>query len=518
MVEFTLRWKSGLLGLVGEKSYRSWTPRQAYLLPPSPLEWLPPKHLVYFVLDVVEQLDLGEIEGAVQGKDHRGERPYTPCMMTALLVYGYCVGVYSSRRIARGTHEDVAFRVISGGEHPHFTTINQFRLDHGAALGRLFVEVLRLCQAAGLVKLGTVALDGTKIKAAASKHKAMSYKRMGEEERRLQEQVAEMMRRAEQADREEDERYGAGQEGEDLPEELARRETRLRRLREAKAALEKEAAEGRAQELRGQAKVQEQRVNNPFLPAHERKRSRTRAAKAAKQADAVEPEKNGLAEQNPEQGELPLHRVASEVDGTPTSAAQRNFTDPESYIMVKDGAYIQAYNAQIVVDAADQIIIAHGVSNQPPDQQYLKPMVARMMDLQVQPPEAFVADSGYYSTDNVQALQERTIDPYIAVGREGAQGAEDVEVRTEAQRVKACMREKLRQGAGKAIYSRRKVIVEPVFGQIQHARGFRRFSQRGRQKVRREWALICMTHNLMKLFRHRMSQGASAVSPACASG
>ena len=458
------------------------------------------------------------MEERVQSKDHRGQRPYALGMMTALLVYGYCVGVYSSRRIARGTQEEVAFRVISGGEHPHFTTINQFRLDHGQALGRLFVEVLRLCQAAGLVKLGTVALDGTKIKAAASKHKAMSYKRMSEEEKRLQEQVAEMMRRAEQADREEDELYGAGQDREELPEELARRETRLQRLREAKAALEKEAAEGRTQELREQAKRQEQRVNNPFLPGHERKRSRTRAAKAAKAADAVEPGKKDQAEEKPQQPELPLHRVASEVNGAPKPTAQRNFTDPESCIMVKDGAYIQAYNAQILVDAAHQIIIAHGVSNQPPDQEYLKPMVARMMDVQDHPPEALLADSGYYSADNVCALQQRQIDPYIAVGREDAQGAEYPEVHTEAQRVKACMREKLRQDVGKAIYSRRKVIVEPVFGQIEQARGFRRFSQRGRRKVRREWALICLTHNLLKLFRHRMSQGPGTLSVACAAG
>jgi hypothetical protein len=318
--------------------------------------------------------------------------------------------------------------------------------------------------------------------------------------------VAELLRRAEQTDREEDELYGPGQEEEDLPAELARRETRLQRLREAKAALEKEAAEGRAEELREQAERQRVRVENELLPAHERKRSRTRAAKASKQADAVAPEKKDEAKKDPEQPELPLHRVASEVDGRPKPTAQRNFTDPESCIMVKDGAYIQAYNAQVIVDAAHQVILAHGVSNQPPDQEYLVPMVERMLSLHEQLPEALLADSGYFSTDNVQALQDHRIDSYIAVGREDAEAVEATDLRTEAQHQKASMREKLRKGTGRAIYSRRKVIVEPVFGQIEQARGFRRFSQRGRAKVRREWALVCLTHNLLKLFRAKLGE------------
>ena len=484
---------------MGEKSYRPWEPRQAYLLPPSPLEWLPAKHLAYFVLDVMEQMNLGEIEDEVQGKDHRGERPYAIEMMTGLLLYAYCVGVFSSRRIARATYEDVAFRVISGGQHPHFTTINQFRLEHGEALGKLFVQGLRLCEAAGLVKLGAVALDGAKIKAAASKHKAMSYKRMNEEEKRLQEQVAELFRRADEVDRAEDALYGVGQDKEDLPAELARRETRLQRLREAKAALEKEAAEGRAEELREQAQRQSAKSEDESLPNHERKRARTRAANSRKQADAIAPEKDCEEKKNSQQPELPLHRVASEVDGKPKPGAQRNFTDPESCIMIKDGAFIQAYNAQVIVDAAHQVIIAHGVSNQPPDQQYLVPMVEKMLSMHSQHPQALLADSGYFSADNVQKVREREIDPYIAVGREStdAGGAPAGQ-----QSAKTLMREKLKGDVGKAVYSRRKVIVEPVFGQIEQARGFRCFSQRGRVKVRREWAFVCLTHNLLKLFRY----------------
>ncbi len=329
----------------------------------------------------------------------------------------------------------------------------------------------------------------------------MSYKRMNEEEKRLQEQVAELLRRADEVDRAEDELYGVGRDKEDLPEELARRETRLQRLREAKAALEKQAAEARAEELREQAQRQNEKSDDESLPAHERKRARTRAAKARGQADAIAPEEDG--ERDSEQPELPLHRVASQVNGNPKPAAQRNFTDPESCLMVKDGAYIQAYNAQIVVDGANQIIIAHGVSNQSPDQQYLVPMVERMLALQGgEVPQAFLADNGYFSGQNVQELQNRDVEPYIAVGRKGAENGSGSP--HSEQGSKARMREKLSTAKGQALYALRKIIVEPVFGQIEQARGFRRFSQRGRLKVGREWALVCLTHNLLKLFRHSL--------------
>jgi len=471
------------------------------------MEWLPKDHLAYFILDVLEQVNLGEIEAEVQAKDPRGERPYAIGMMSGVLLYGYCVGEFSSRRMARATYEDIAFRVLSGGQHPHFTTINQFRLDHGEALGRLFEQVLRLCQAAGMVKLGSVALDGTKIKAAASKHKAMSYKRMGEEEARLKAQVQEWLRRAEETDRREDELYGSGKDEEDIPAELARRETRLQRLREAKEQLEKEAAESRAAELRQQAERQRAKSEDASMPDHERKRSRTRARKAAQQADAIAPKKPEEDRQEPDQPELPLHRAAAEVDGTPKPTAQRNFTDPQSCIMVKDGAYIQAYNAQVVVDEAHQVILAQGVSNQSPDQEYLLPMVERMLDLNDRVPRALLADTGYFSADGVQELEARHIEPYIAVGREGSieQPTAPKDTLSEVQRAR--MRERLNSRAGKAVYSRRKVIVEPVFGQIEEARGFRHFSQRGLMKVRREWTLVCLTHNLLKLFRHRLAEG-----------
>ena len=251
----------------------------------------------------------------------------------------------------------------------------------------------------------------------------MGSKRMNEEVKRLQEQEAELLRRADEVDRHEDELYGPGLDKEDLPEELARRETRLQRLREAKAALEKEATEGRAEELREQAQRQSAKSGDESLPDHERNRARTRAAKARTQAHAFSPEKNGEQKKDSDQPELPLHRVASEVDGTPKPAAQRNFTDPESCIMVKDGACIQAFNAQIVVDAAHQVIMAPGVSNQPPDQEYLVPMVERMLSVEGQAPQALLAESGYFSADNVQTVQERKIGPCIAVGRESTEAA-----------------------------------------------------------------------------------------------
>jgi hypothetical protein len=320
--------------------------------------------------------------------------------------------------------------------------------------------------------------------------------------------VEEMLRRAEQTDKEEDRLYGVGQDEAGLPAEMGRREERLKRIRAAKAELEKEAVEGRRAELLEQAKRQRAKVDDVLLPSHERKRARTRAKKAAQQAAATgDGSKTSGEAGEADQKELPLHRVASEVNGKPKPAAQRNFTDPESCIMVKDGAYIQGYNAQVIVDGAHQVILAHGVSNQSPDQQYLVPMVERMLGCGVQPPEVLLADSGYFSKDNVEHLQNLGVTPLIAVGREGTPAVTSAETSTPSQRVRASMKEKLSSDQGKRAYSRRKVIVEPVFGQIEEARGFRRFSQRGQVKVRREWALICLTHNLLKLFRHSLSKG-----------
>jgi transposase len=500
------------------KSYRPWNPFQAYLLPPSPQEWLPEDHLAYFVLEVVQGLDLSAIERVVRGKDPRGERPYAPQLMVALLLYGYCIGLFSSRRIANATYSDVAFRVIAGESHPHFTTVNQFRLDHHVVLAQLFVQVLRLCQKAGLVKLGHVALDGSKVQANASKHKAMSYERMKSEEARLRAEVENLLSRADAVDREEDDLYGVGQQAHDLPEELRRRETRLEMIRQAKAALEKEAACARAEELRAQARTQRQKAADESVDSVERKRAATRAQQSEDKADQLDPKDKDDPPGGGASSDLPAHRVPTTPEGLPAATAQRNFTDPESRIMKNNTGYLQGYNAQIAVDAESQVIVADAVTNQAPDQEHLEPMLDRIIENCDGRPQVATADSGYFSAGNVDACEGRGIDPYIAVSRKNEDepaATNTDEPETPAQQAKRRMRDKLRTALGKATYARRKAIVEPVFGQIKEARGFRRFLLRGIAKVRSEWRLICATHNLLKLFRTWRS-GKSTTCPILA--
>lgn len=496
------------------KSYRAWSPTQSFLLPPSPLEWLPEGHLAYFVLEVTQALDLSAMEDAIQEKDGRGERPYPPALMVALLVYGYCVGVFSSRRIARATYEDVAFRVIAGGEHPHFTTVNQFRLTHREALAKLFVQVLQLCKKAGLVKLGHVAFDGSKVAANASKHKAMSHKRMQEEERRLAAEVEALLAKADEADHREDAQYGVGKASEDLPEELRRRESRRARIREAKTALEKEAAQARAEELREQAQLQREKAADASVDPAERQRAATRAAKAEKKAREVTGKDDDDDAGGSGSSELPHHRVPAEVDGNPKPNAQRNFTDPDSRIMVKGGEVLQGYNAQAAVDAECQVIVAAAVTNQPPDQEHLPPMLAQVIANCAEAPAVATADSGYLSCENLAACAAHGVDAYIATGRDPAKATLPTETPTPARQARAAMSTKLATAEGKALYARRKVIIEPVFGQIKQARGFRRFSFRGLAGVRAEWFFVCATHNLLKLFKHGGRGAGMASAPA----
>ena len=431
-------------------------------MPPSPLEWLPEGHLARFILDLVKELDLTRIYAHYE-RELRGYPPHHPLMMVALLLYGYCVGVPSSRKIERKTHEDVAFRVIAGGEHPDHTRLSEFRRIHLDALADLFVQVLKLCQKAGLVKLGAVALDGTKVKANASKHKAMSYDRMQKDEERLRNKVVELLAAAERVDAAEDAEHGVGRRGDELPEELQRTEDRLRKIREAKAALEAEAKQGKEEE------------------------------QAAKDDDDPPP--------GPRETPLPKHKVPTTTDGTPTDKAQRNFTDPDSRIMKTGDGYVQGYNCQVAVDAANQIIIAQAVTNQPPDPEHLIPLLVKTVDNCGAKPEKLIADAGYFSENNVCEALKWDVDPYIATGRQ----RHDVTPPPVRGRppsdmsIKDAMARKLATKAGKAVYSRRKVIVEPVFGQIKEARGLRRFLLRGLQKVRGEWSLITLTHNILKL-------------------
>jgi len=486
---------------MGEKRYRPWAPRQGFLLPPSPLDWLPEGHLAYFLLDLVEELDLGEIERAIQAKDARGTRPYSPAMMVALLVYAYCVGVYSSRKIERATYEDVAFRVLSGDEHPFFTTINEFRKTHWDALAGLFVEVLLLCEKAGLVKLGHVAIDGTKVQAAASKHKAMSYGRMSEEEARLQAQVEELLARAEAVDQEEDARFGEGQREEDLPEELRRREERLARIRQAKAELEAEARASRAAELREQAERARERAKTETRETV-RKAAETRAHRREDQAAALSDPGGGEDDFVTEEG-LPKHRVRTRPDGTPDPKAQRNFVDPDSRIMESHGSFLQGYNCQLAVDEEHQIIVAQAVTNQCPDNGNLLPLLDQIQETLGAAPRVTTADAGYWFAEVEQEAAQRGTELYVAPDRQrhGEDRAPPEPEADEELTAKDRMRAKLRTPEGRALYARRKAVVEPVNGQIKEARRFRRFLVRGLHAVSGQWALISTAHNVLKLYR-----------------
>lgn len=430
------------------KTFRPYLPDQDLLLPPSLREWLPEGHLAYFVSDVVDQLDLSAMY-AVYGDEQRGQPPYDPLMMTKLLVYGYCIGVYSSRQIQRRLREDVGFRVLAAGNEPDFRTISDFRKIHRKTLEGLFEQVLRIALEAGAMKVGRVALDGTKVQANASKHKAMSYGRMKEREKELRAEIKEMLARAEAADADEDARYGKGHSGEQLPAELKRRETRLKRIREAKRALEQ--------------------------------RARDKAEAEGQPAEQAQPAKKD----------------------------QYNFTDPESRIMQGSQGFVQGYNTQIAVESDFQLIVGQSVTQAANDKEQVQPMVEVIEQQSGQRPEELLADSGYCSEENLESLDsaqepEKRIDAYIATGR---QKHDEKQVPCKrgplpkgASRVER-MRRKLQTKAGAAVYATRKGIVEPVFGQIKQVRHFRQFLLRGLAKVKSEWAMVCLAHNILKLHR-----------------
>jgi transposase/IS5 family transposase len=405
-------------------------------------------------MDVVRELDLAGIYAHYE-RELRGYPPYHPEMMTALLLYGYCSGVASSRKIERKTYEDVAFRVIAAGHNPDHTAISEFRRIHLEALVGLFMQVLQLCQKAGLVKLGHVALDGTKVKANASKHKAMSSDRMKEKEKELQAKVQALLQAAENEDAYEDQKYGVTRRGDELPEELQRAKSRLAKIRAAKKALEEEAAHGPDEDDEGGA--------------------------------------GGT--------HLPNHVVPATKEGKPEPKAQRNFTDPDSRIQKSGDGFVQGYNAQIAVDEKAQIIVAQAVTNQPPDVQHLVPVLERVRENCGAMPLSTSADAGYFSATNVKQAQEMGTDPHIATGRrKHDEPAPKVRGRTPANLTpKERMARKLRTRKGRETYAKRKWVVEPVFGQIKGVRGFRQFLLRGLEKVRGEWALISLTHNLLKL-------------------
>ena len=501
--------------MVKPKSFRPWNPEQTLLLPPSPVDWLPEHHLVFFLLDLAAELDLDEIHAVYRQKDPRGEKAYEPRMMVVLLLYAYCVGLPSSRKIEKACWEDAAFRVLTGNQQPDHSRVSDFRRRHLDALAGLFIQVLRLCQKAGLVSLGTVALDGTKVKANASKHKAMSHERMLKSERQLEAEMRALLRKAEIIDAQEDGQYGKGNRGDELPVELQRRSSRLEWIRKAKAELEAEAAAAKARQRQEQAEAAELEAaqTEGSGDAQLSRRAARRARGARKRVDdaqklAIETaEAAGL--ESPvftatlDAVAMPQRQLPRDPSGKPKPQAQRNFTDPGSHILKGADGWIQGYNCQAAVDGDHQVIVAIGVSNQPSDAVHLLPMLERIQANTEELPNALIADAGYCSTANLEACEEKGLNAYISTSRQQhgqrprpsrGRPPKDLDARGRMER-------KLRSKAGQAIYALRKTVVEPVFGQIKGARGLDRFRLRGLEKVNGEWALMATTHNILKLFR-----------------
>jgi len=454
------------------KIFRAWKIDDPLLLPVAVRDFVDEKHLATFVLNVVkDELDLAEILACYSSE--KGQPPFHPVMMTALLLYAYCCGIYSSRRIAKACHERVDFMSIVGLDPADFRTISDFRKRHLQHLAALFAQVLRLCEKAGLVKLGHVAMDGSKIKANASKHKAMSYGRMEARAKELEAEVKKWLDAAEAADAEEDKLYGRDRRGDELPDWVADKQKRAEKIRAAKAELEAEAKAAAEAEAKARAE-----------------------AEAKRQAEGRKKPGKPAAPPSPE----------------PDAKDQKNFTDPESRIMKGKDGFVQAYNGQIAVDAQAQIIVAQDVTQCAVDKGQLIPMVDAIEANLGRKPEQASADSGYCSEANLEAMEQRNIDAYVATGRAKHATTEEVEEAAATTRADAgnsrqppartrveAMREKLRSGGYASPYRLRKQLPEPVFGQIKEARGFRQFLMRGVEKVRGEWALVCTAHNLLKL-------------------
>jgi len=427
------------------KTYRPYVPEQDLLLPPSLRDWLPEDHLAFFVSDLIDHLDLSAIT-SVYEEEERGYPPYHPVMLTKVLVYAYCVGVFSSRKIQRRLVEDIAFRVLAVGNAPDFRTIADFRKTHLTALRGFFEQVLGLARDLGTLRVGRVAIDGSKVKANASKHKAMSYDRMRDKQRQLRDEVTQLLAQAEAADAAEDAEYGADRRGDELPAELQRRESRLQRIREAKRVLEA--------------------------------RAKDEAAAAGQPTEAAKPDPK----------------------------AQYNFTDPESRIMKGPDGFVQAYNVQVGVDER-QLIVGQSVTQETNDKQQLTPMITTIAQQSGITPTQLLADAGYCSDANLTAIADTPIDAYIST-RKQKHGERPgpcprgplAKTATTIDR----MSRKLHRKVGAAVYARRKAIVEPVIGQIKQARGFRQFLLRGLEKVQGEWSLVCTTHNILKLYRLSM--------------
>lgn len=451
-----------------DKTFRVFDPDQGLLLPPSLDDWLPAEHLARFIAELVdEHLDLSRIHSAYT--EQRGGPPYDPQLMVRILLYGYTIGARSSRVIETKCVDDVPFRWLAAGAAPDYRAIARFRKRHLSALGHLFVQALALCQAAGMARLGRVALDGTKVRANASKRKAMSYARMSDKEKVLADEVSALLLEAERIDKDEDKKFGKNRRGDELPEELRRRESRLAKIREAKAALEEEA----------------------------RQQAREHAEAAAR-------------ERGHDQDTVAAKGAAAAETATPKPKAQRNFTDPDSKIMLTgDGAFHQCFNAQAVVDADHQVIVATELGTNASDVGTLIPMTQQTVANTGQAPHQLLADAGYCSVNNLDAAAdyaaEHGTEFYIATGRHRRGDPSPVAPRgpipndaTEKQR----MARKLTTNKGRNIYARRKAIVEPVFGQMHTLQNAKQLLLRGLDQARGEWQLLAACHNLRKLHGH----------------
>lgn len=435
-------------------TFRPCAPDQSLLFPPSPRDWLPEGHLAFFVADTVAALDLEAFYAPYEG-DGRRNQPFDPQMMVTVLLYAYATGTFSSRRIARKLEEDVAYRVLAAGNFPAHRTIAEFRQQHLAAFEALFVQVVQIAREAGVVQLGALAVDGTKVKANASKHKAMSYGRMRDEEARLRAQIAALTAQAETSDAAEDAALGPDARGDELPAELQRREERLAKIAAAKARLEARQAEA------------------------DREKGRT-----------------------PDDGRKGKgHKPFARDFAVPPDDAQDNFTDPESRIMKTSSGFDQCYNGQIAVDEQSQMIVATDLSNCAADQGALLPLVNRVRDTLGRDPGEVLADAGYRDDATFTALETRQITAYVSLGREGKPAATPNPTLEATRR----MAEHLASERGRTRYRRRKAIVEPVFGWIKGVLGFRRFSLRGAVKARSEWNVVCLAVNLKRFHRIRMA-------------
>jgi transposase len=429
------------------KTFREWTPEQNMMLPPSVMDWVPAGHLVHFVLNLIrEDLDLREILSRYQ--EERGYPPFHPAMMVGLLLYAYSQGIYSSRRIARACQERLDFMALTAMQQPDFRTISLFRLRHLEQLKGLFGQVLKLCGKAGLVKLGHVALDGTRMRANASKNKSMSYGRMKRKEEELKQEIESWFRQAEQLDNKEDEVYGSDRRGDELPEWVTDKQKRLERIRQAKAELEAEA-------------------------------------KAA-------------AEASPDPAKT---RHEAKPTGVPAEKSQRNFTDADSRIMKSHDGFIQGYNCQAAVDADHQIIVAEHVTSNGSDMHQMVRLLDQIPDQLKRQAKELSADAGYCSEHNLKELVRRRIRGYVA-SRWKSDSRDQSKDRRPPDKIGPYGRrmwQRLRQGAHRSRYRLRKQVVEPVFGHIKQARGFRQFLLRSKTKVSGEWSLLCTVHNLLKL-------------------